>query len=477
MRDATYTSHPLAVYAGNPLIETLDIIKYPEDFEKVIAERPTIPDDIISYDPFLAASLIGELEDTYIPHPNSWHIYQQVTQQIMAGYRRKNPAALSGKRFLNNIIVQCQNGNTVEVEKFFGSMAGTTMCSLATGLSGTGKTETVRRILRCIPQTYRHRVYQGETLNFDQLVWVSFDVTSSNSLKGLAMNFYEAVDAALGTTAYQDAYKLSENVDKHINNIRKICARHYIGLVHIDECQHLLKRIGNPNNATLDHLESLFNRIGVPMLTTSTPEGLRLFFDQDLENAKLQSTRRLISNNVYDFYPMSRESIFYSSFYETFFPEKVFEGSPVLSESFKSDIHFKTFGLQAVAGHLMRLFFIAWQAHPKYQEGQSCFELLDKIYAQHFGATALAINELRKHKAQRYEAEQALKQQAEAQLVALEKSQANKRSQQPRTIHSSRRGPNMAQAASLWKLAALDKRLANVIDHQPLLTGFAEAHK
>lgn len=476
MRDATYIPHPLAVYAGNPLIETLDIMKYPEDFEKVIAERPSIPDDIMSYDPFLATGLIGELEDTYIPHPNAWHMYKQFTQQIMAGYRKKNPAALSGKRFLNNIVVQCQNGSTVEVEKFFGSMSGTTLCSLATGISGTGKTETIRRVLRCIPQTYRHRVYQGETLNFDQLVWVSFDVTSSNSLKGLAMNFYEAVDAALGTTAYQDEYKLSENVDKHISNIRKICARHYIGLVHIDECQHLLKRIGNPNNATLDHLESLFNRIGVPMLTTSTPEGLRLFFDQDLKNAKLQSTRRLISHNVLDFSPMDRESIFYSSFYETFFPKNVFEGTSILSESFKNDVHYKTFGLQAIAGHLMRLFFTALQANPKYQEGEHCFELLDKIYAQHFGATALAINDLRKHKAQRYEAERALQQQAEAQLIALEKSQS-KRGQQSRTNHSSRRGPKMAQAAGLWKLAAMDKRLANIIDHQPLLTGFAEVHK
>lgn len=57
MRDATYIPHPLAVYAGNPLIETLDIMKYPEDFEKVIAERPSIPDDIMSYDPFLATGL------------------------------------------------------------------------------------------------------------------------------------------------------------------------------------------------------------------------------------------------------------------------------------------------------------------------------------------------------------------------------------------------------------------------------------
>jgi hypothetical protein len=477
MRLANYKTHPLPVYAGNPLIETLDIIKHPSGLEGIIAEPKIIPADIMSYDPYLGQSLIGELEDAYIPHPNAWHIYKQLTQQIMAGYRNRNPATSSGQRFQNKILVMCQNGENVELDKFMGSAAGTARCSLSTGLSGTGKTETLRRILRCIPQKYQHSKVKSQHQNFDQLVWVSFDVTSSNSLKGLASNFYRAVDQAVGTS-YQDEYpEKGLGVDTHINCVRKICARHYIGLVHVDECQHLLKRISNPNNATLDHLESLFNRIGVPMLTTCTPEGLRLFFDQDLKNAKLQSTRRLMSDRIYDFSPMEKDSLFYKAFFGTYLPENVFQNTAITSQPFRDIIHFKTFGLQAISRHLMRLFFEAVQSKPEFLEGEKCFDLLDMVYQQHFGATSLAIEELRKNKAQRYEAERAAIQQAEARIAMLQFKEQNQAGNSPRTMHSSRLAPKMANTNSLLKLAALDKRLANVIDANPLLTGFAEAHQ
>lgn len=477
MRLANYITHPLSIYAGNPLIETLDIIKYPSDFEGIIEEKKVLPSDIISYDPFAGQSVISDLEDAYIPHPNAWHIYKQLTQQIMAGYRKRNPATICGQHYQNKVLVMCQNGQTVELDKFMGSAAGTSRCSLSTGLSGTGKTETLRRILRCIPQKYRHTKVNSQHQSFDQLVWVSFDVTSSNSLKGLASNFYRAVDQAIGTS-YEDEYpEKGLGVDTHINCVRKICARHFIGLVHVDECQHLLKGIGNPNNATLDHLESLFNRIGVPMLTTCTPEGLRLFFDQDLKNAKLQSTRRLMSGRVYDFSPMEKDSRFYKTFFDTYLPENVFHKTAVTSQQFRDIIHFNTFGLQAISSHLMRLFFEAVQSKPEFLEGEKCFDLLDMVYQQHFGATSLAIGELRKNKAQRYEAERAANQQAEAHMAQLRLKEQNQMGVSTRTKHSSRRAPRMAHTSSLLKLAALDKRLANVIDANPLLTGFTEAHQ
>lgn len=476
MRLAKYNTHPLSIYAGNPLIETLDIIKYSSDFERIIEEKTVLPSDIMSYDSFAGQNVIGDLEDAYIPHPNAWHIYKQLAQQIMAGYRKRNPATICGQHYQNKVLVMCQNGQTAELDKFMGSAAGTSRCSLSTGLSGTGKTETLRRILRCIPQKYRHAKVNSQHQSFDQLVWVSFDVTSSNSLKGLASSFYRAVDQAIGTSYEDDYPEKGLGVDTHINCVRKICARHFIGLVHVDECQHLLKGIGNPNNATLDHLESLFNRIGVPMLTTCTPEGLRLFFDQDLKNAKLQSTRRLMSDRVYDFSPMEKDSHFYKTFFGTYLPANVFQNTAINSQQFRDMIHFKTFGLQAIARQLMRLFFEAVQSKPEFLKEEKCFDLLDMVYQQHFGAISLAIAELRKNKAQRYEAERAAIQQEKACIEQLKIMRQNQTDKSSRTIHSSRRAPNMAHTSSLLKLAALDKRLANVIDANPLLTGFAELH-
>lgn len=472
---ATYQTPDFPYFAGNPLIEALEnhIIREEKVLLKSLQTIHDIPDDIFSYDEFLARDWIGLLDDIYIPHKESWSLYLSIIQQIKNGYRHKNPLSANGQKYLNLVTTLNQDGYSETIEKRIMSITGKARCSLARGLSGLGKTETITSVLDRIPQVIRHSEFKGETLVFDQLVWVTFDVASTNSMKGLATNFFRAVDEQLGTNYANQYSNFRESVDVFIGNMRLVCAKHAIGFVHVDECQHLLRRMKSAHSASVQDLESFFNRMGIPMLMTCTPEGLRLFFESNTDNEvkpRLQAIRRLLSERSFPFEPMDINSISFRKFFNAFLPSNVFSGTGVDSPEFRQRVHYLSFGIPAVAGRLMRLFFEAIHQHQRYLTDMPSIDLLDKVYEQHFEHMKVAINRLRIDKAQEWEMLLAKAQSEEDALTHSTNS--------PRTLHSSRRPPKMATEHAINRLEKMDELAAcRTIDSACLTVGLSQAHE
>ncbi len=445
IHQAIYTESKVNIYRNNPLIECLPVIENEADFNEAIYTKTEFPSDFWSYDSFLAMDFFSELEVAYLPHPSAWTLYRHFIQQIKSGYRSKSPTHKSGQKFINTYITHGDSVLEYAIPKRNKALAGKAKCSFAMGISGVGKSEVINTVLNCIPQVIRHREYKSVPLIMDQLVWISIDVSASNSLKGLALNFFYALDEKLGTSYASEHRSLRSPVDFYIGTIRELCAKHMIGFVHIDECQHLLKSIKSGESATLEHLESLFNRIGIPMLMTSTPEGAKLFFSNNgAVSPKVQNVRRLMSERVYGFEPIQVDSKFYSAFFELFLPAELFNGSEVLTQEFKNYVHYLTFGIHAITARLLRLFFEA--AHklrltPDVAKEGEYISLLDKVYSQHFEAISAAINNLRQNEAQEYEY-----------LVQEESRSTSEQGRLSRTMHSSRKAAKMASKQSQARL-------------------------
>jgi hypothetical protein len=476
MKQATQYSTPdFPYYEGNILIEALTphIISGKKDLLKTLTTIKDIPEDIFTYDEFLASDYISQSEDTYIPHKDAWVIYKNIIQKIKIGYRNKNPLSQKGKKYLNLITIMNQQGCILELEKRVTSITGKASCSLGVGLSGLGKSETITSVLNCIPQVISHTEYKGEKLVLDQLVWVSFDVTSTNSIKGLAVNFFIAVDEALGTNYATKYNNHRESVDVFIGNMRMVCAKHSIGFVHVDECQHLLRRMKSNYSASVTHLESLFNRIGIPMLMTCTPDGMKMFFETDIDNElkpRLEVIRRLISGRVYNFEPLGLGSESYDKFFDAFLPPNVFEGTDVGTQAFKEKVHYFSFGIHAVAARLMTLFFEVVQQNQNYLTSNRSIELLEKIYSQHFEHMKVAIGKLRRNKAQEWEM---------LHEKQIEQSKdINENGAKIRTLHSSRRAPKMATENAKERIKQSDVHSAfKSIEAVPLTIGLSEIHQ
>tara|TARA_B100000519_G_C14258442_1_gene446275 strand:- start:3228 stop:4655 length:1428 start_codon:yes stop_codon:yes gene_type:complete len=472
--NAKYIESEFPFYRGNPLIEALTehVIEDEDALHSQLMTTFNLPDDLWSMDEMSAKDYIALLDDIYIPHVNTWQLYVNIIQQIKVGYRKKNPLSSDGQKLLNLISIMNRDGQSEALENRIAALAGKARCSLSVGVSGVGKTESTRSVLERIPQVISHRMYNGQRLELDQLVWVSFDVTSTNSIKGLAANFFEAVDRAIGTHYAIQFSNFKEPVDVFIGNMRTICIKHAIGFVHIDECQHLLRRMKSQYSASVADLESMFNRLGIPMLMTCTPEGVNLFFQSNIDNdlkPRVEIIRRLISERVYPFEPLGVDTRSFQRLFDACLPENLFSGTDVLSDAFRHKVHEMSFGIHDVAVRLMRLFFEAAYQQQHMIQNNNSISLLDKVYTQHFEHMRIAIIKLREQKTQTWE-------RLHETSYAPKKSTSSKT--QSRTMHSSRLAPRMASDKAKDRLKqeagiAIFKDSSDVA----LTTGLADCHQ
>ncbi|NPU94911.1 MAG: AAA family ATPase [Gammaproteobacteria bacterium] len=277
---------------------------------------------------------------------------------ILDGYRYRNPVSATMTRFLSELA---ERGDLISDDQDTPTYTiippGLTTAhgSLVSGPSGSGKTSAIRSVLGIILQVISHAGYENfRSFQQDQIVWISFDAPSTPSPKALCLNFMKAVDIALGVDRYFPEFsKRSDHisVDLHIMKVQEIAANHYIGLVHLDEMQFFLNYSNNKNAPNLQILEAMFNKLGIPVVISTTNDGLPLI------NANPQTKRRVISEQHFYLTPLKYGTKPFNEFVDAVFIPKVWGEENVLKnqQEFIRKFHYLTAGLQAVMIRLARL--------------------------------------------------------------------------------------------------------------------------
>ena len=67
-----------------------------------------------------------------------------------------------------------------------------------------GKSTAVEEILQLYPQVINHSHYHAQDLTLRQIVWLKLDCPFDGSIKGLCLNFFQALDDLLQTDYYQN---------------------------------------------------------------------------------------------------------------------------------------------------------------------------------------------------------------------------------------------------------------------------------
>jgi hypothetical protein len=148
------------------------------------------------------------------------------------------------------------------------------LVSSVIGCSGAGKTTAVEAILAGYPQTIIHPEYQHV-----QLVWLKVESPHDASVKSLCINFFRALDVALDNDGeYEKQYVRSRsNVDMLLGDFARVAALHSIGLLVIDEIQHLDRSKSGVSEKILRFFVQLTNTIKLPILFVGTPKAYELF--------------------------------------------------------------------------------------------------------------------------------------------------------------------------------------------------------
>ena len=139
------------------------------------------------------------------------------------------------------------------------------------GLSGVGKSSAIESVLGMYPQAIRHTEYNHEEFLLDQMVWLKIDCPDDGSVKALCHQFFDAMDMALGTDYYKEFARTRQSEHILLTAMKRCAFKHQLGLLVVDEIQHLSTARSGGVERMLNYFVTLVNTIGVPVLMVGTP--------------------------------------------------------------------------------------------------------------------------------------------------------------------------------------------------------------
>ncbi|QHA90172.1 ATP-binding protein [Bacillus sp. N1-1] len=266
--DALYSTQVVEDYKGNPLIEALPPILQEDDVIEQISVFPPYNEKERSLDSSYRYHCVQRLFQYFQPFEKHLDLEQRLSRAIRQGYLHRNPMkkesvmrthesyrAIKEGKFLKNY-------RTGEIQ----TATGFTII----GLSGIGKSTAIDRVLSFYPQIIAHQEYDGTPFTFTQVVWMKLDCPFDGSLKGLCTSFFTDLDRLLGTNYLNKFGSKQNTLDLMLQRIAHLSKLHGIGILIIDEIQHLNLSKSGGSDKMLNFFVTLVNTIGVPVLMVGT---------------------------------------------------------------------------------------------------------------------------------------------------------------------------------------------------------------
>lgn len=264
---AQYIDAEISEYEGHPLINALPRINSPQQTAELIRRTPEVRPEEVTLPAHIRRHAMLRIMDGFL-YPTRAHLQleQTISSMIRQGYLSRNIANKSYQETLNS---------TVDIQKKSSRNAGNeALVSSVIGCSGAGKSTAVEAVLAGYDQVLMHPSYQHV-----QLVWLKVECPHDASIKSLCINFFRALDTALDNDEqYEKQYvKARSNAEMLLGDFARVAALHSIGLLVIDEIQHLEQSKSGVSKRILRFFVQLTNTIKLPILFVGTPKAYELF--------------------------------------------------------------------------------------------------------------------------------------------------------------------------------------------------------
>jgi hypothetical protein len=279
IRQAVYRDPGIGKYRGNAFIEALPPIMSTEQIREGLTSRVSFEPEETKFDGNKRMHLIAQLlDDFFQPIANHLQLEAKLSIMIRQGYVGRNPEDGSLNTHMQNGYERVQSGD-LAVFRFDHARSTARSLSLI-GCSGCGKSSTLTRMLATYPQLIYH-----EKLNFTQIVYLKLDCPHDGSLKSMCHHFFRAIDNLLQTN-YEQKYALKrQSVETLLALMSQIANVHAVGVLVIDEIQHLSRSSSGGVEKMLNFFVTLVNVIGLPVVMVGTPKA-RPIFELNLRSAR-----------------------------------------------------------------------------------------------------------------------------------------------------------------------------------------------
>lgn len=276
---AVYQDTGVPAYKGNPFIEAL-----PPLLEAFTQTRNLKSGTVPSFQDLNAPRVvrshsIARLSDDFFqPLNNHILLTEKISLMIRGGYVGRNPCTGDLQKHLQNGYERIQKGDLNAFK--FESVKSTAQSMVLIGCSGYGKTTSLIRTLSTYPQVIYH-----PNFNIEQVVYLKIDCSHNGSLKEICLNFFRALDQILDTN-YEKQYGLKRyNIQALLTKMSQLANAHALGLLAIDEIQHLSRSKSGGSQEMLNFFVTMVNTIGVPIMLIGTPKA-REIFEADFRSAR-----------------------------------------------------------------------------------------------------------------------------------------------------------------------------------------------
>lgn len=275
---ASYREQPIWAYRGNPFIEALPPIFEFQQVLKRVRNYPDYQEEQRKLGKAIRLHLVQQLAEYVEPLPEHLIVEQRISRMLRHGYRARNPRFKKyAKQFVIGFEELLEHGLDEKGRNKAGirpTAAGFAMI----GTSGLGKTTSIESNLLLYPQVIEHSNYRDKPFIVKQITWLKLNCPFDGSTKGLCINFFQAVDAVLGTSKYfEKNVSKTSTQDLLIPKMAQVATLHGIGLLVIDEIQNLSILNSGGSEKMLNFFTQLVNTIGVPIVLIGTFKAIKLF--------------------------------------------------------------------------------------------------------------------------------------------------------------------------------------------------------
>ncbi|RNB82186.1 ATP-binding protein [Brevibacillus nitrificans] len=271
---AQYNPEEEAMYKHNAFIEALPPIRSEELVARMMRRQPAYHDNERHWAAHRRLQAVQTIANFLEPLPIHLDLEQRFSRMIRNGYMARNPLSAEWVKQLRsgfpNIFWDEKNDDYVPIIR--STAAGFTII----GTSGIGKTTAIESVLSMYPQVIIHTEYKNNAFDRKQLVWLKLDCTPDGSIKGLCLNFFQAIDTILGTNYYRKFGHSRRTVDELLPTMAMLASALGIGVLVIDEIQRLSLAKSGGAEKMLNFFVQLINTIGVPVVLIGTFKAMQL---------------------------------------------------------------------------------------------------------------------------------------------------------------------------------------------------------
>lgn len=283
---------------NNPYIQVLPDIIPKEEIVKELAFKPKIRKEELMLAKEYKLNIIPRIHRLFQPLPIHISTWNMINNLIRQGYIARNPFNPRFKMYSNKLGNEILNKTyNLDSDENFRTTA---QCGLIIGVSGSGKTTTVQRVLSKIPPVIVHSEYEKINFNQIQVTWLKLEASATGSIKALTLQFFSKLDSLLGTNNMERYVSKHLSVDAMIPIMGQLANNIGLGLLVIDELQHLDKG----SKQVMNYFVALMNSFGVPLLLIGTPACYAML------QQEMRIARRVTGSGAVIFNPMKNDREF-----------------------------------------------------------------------------------------------------------------------------------------------------------------------